>query len=150
MAVNGIINMVQTIKEIYPTDVILIKTGTFYNAYLKDALILSYVFNYKIKKIDTIYNVCGFPVSNINKIKCGLEQREINYRLIDRAHNYEEEENEDFKSKNKYEIEYEKAYRYLILKNRIDTINTYLLENINNPETRNLINEIERVINEKR
>lgn len=150
MSTNGIINMVQTIKEIHPKDVILIKTGTFYNAYLKDALILSYIFNYKIKKIESKYNVCGFPSSNINKIKSILEQRKINYRLIDRAHNYEEEENQNFKNNNTYDNEYDKAFKYLSIKNRIDTINSYLLDNIGNKNISNLLNNIEQVINEKR
>ena len=150
MATNGIINMVQTIKEIYPEDVILIRTGNFYNAYLKDAIVLAYVFNYKIKKIETKYNVCGFPISGINKIKYGLEQRKINYRLIDRAHNYEEEENQNFKSKNVYNTEYEKAFKYISKMTRIENINTYLVENINNENITDVIINIEKVINEKR
>lgn len=150
MAQNGIINMVQTIKEVHPDEVLLIKTGTFYNAYLKDAMILAYTCNYKIKKIESKYNVCGFPTTTINKVKLALEQRKINYRLLDRAHNYEEEENQNFNSKNMYGEEYKKAFKYLSTMNRIDTINAYLVENVNNENITNIITNIEKEINENK
>ena len=40
----GIINMSKNIKEIHPNKVVLYKVGTFYNAYGKDAYIVSYIY----------------------------------------------------------------------------------------------------------
>ena len=40
------VNMVKTIKKIYPSCVILVKIGNFYNVYGKDAYIFSYLFDY--------------------------------------------------------------------------------------------------------
>lgn len=85
-----------TKKELYDESIVLIKVGTFYNAYFKDAILLSYLFGYKIKKLDKNVNNCGFPVSTLNNVKYLLEQKKINYIIIDKAHNYEENEKENF------------------------------------------------------
>ena len=44
---------------------VLIKNGTFYNAYNDDAFIISYLFDYKVSKD----NKCGFPDNSFNKVK---------------------------------------------------------------------------------
>ena len=46
------------------------------------------MFNYKIKNIDTLERSCGFPLGSINKIKYVLENRNINYIIVDKKHNY--------------------------------------------------------------
>ena len=53
----SIINMVKTMKEIHCKDVILIKNGKFYNAYGKDTYIISYLFGYKLKKVEKTYTI---------------------------------------------------------------------------------------------
>ena len=42
------VDMVKTIKKIYPGCAILVKVGNFYHVYGKDAYIFSYLFEYKI------------------------------------------------------------------------------------------------------
>lgn len=80
----------------------MIKIGTFYEVYNDDANIISYLFKYKIKKLSSGDEVCGFPVGAINKVSFLLEKKYINYIMIDKAHNYEEECKVNYKKKNCY------------------------------------------------
>ena len=63
----GVEKMIRTIKRIHKEDVVLMKVGTFYNVYGKDAYIVSYLFGYKLKEVEEI-KVCGFPKASINKV----------------------------------------------------------------------------------
>ena len=65
--------MHKTIKELFPDYVVLIKIGTFYESYGDDANMLSI-----------------------------LDRKCINYLVVDRSHNYEEEFKENYKRKNNY------------------------------------------------
>lgn len=85
------VNMVKTIKKIYPSCVILVKIGNFYNVYGKDAYIFSYLFDYKIVEKAGI-PTCGFPINAISKVENILEKTKINYVAVDRRNNYDEEE----------------------------------------------------------
>ena len=62
-------NMVRTIKQIHPEDVVLIKIGVFYHAYGKDAYIISYLFGYKRNAFGENSSTCGFPKSALNYVK---------------------------------------------------------------------------------
>lgn len=146
----SLITMVEVIKkELYQDSIVLIKVGTFYNVYFKDAVIISYLFGYKLKNLEKNVNNCGFPASALNNVKYLLEQKKINYIVVDRAHNYEENEKEDFKSQNCYENYYEKANKYILLRNRIDAINNFLIENIYDENAYNILTKMENIINEK-
>ena len=48
----GIINMIQTMKLVHKLDIVLVKIGNFHQVYGKDAYIISYLFGYKLKKIE--------------------------------------------------------------------------------------------------
>ena len=52
------------------------KVGGFYQAFDGDALIISYLFNYKV-----INYRCGFPISAIHKVVNVLEEKSISYVL---------------------------------------------------------------------
>ena len=69
----GVINMIRTIKEIHKEDIVLIKVGTFYNVYGKDAYIISYLFGYKLKEVEEI-KMCGFPKASINKVTAKVQK----------------------------------------------------------------------------
>lgn len=147
----SVVNMIKTIKEIHEKDLVLLRIGTFYIAYGKDAYIVSYLFGYKIKPIDsTNYASCGFPVGSINKIKTALETRKINYVLLSKSTNYEVEEMDDNKNLNTYEEVYNKAHKYIRLRDRISGINNYLIDNINQENIKNVIFKIEEIIDESR
>lgn len=122
------INMVGNVKDLFPNYIVLVKVGTFYDAYFYDAKILSYIFKYKIKSVSGV-DVVGFPTTSIKKVLYILEQSSINYVLLDKKHNYEEEEKQDFKKKNRYEEIKKEAVIFLETQNRIEKISTYLKEN---------------------
>ena len=47
----SILNIVKTAKEVHKNDIILVKIGKFYQVYGKDAYVISYFFEYKLKKV---------------------------------------------------------------------------------------------------
>lgn len=146
----SIINIVKNIKQVHPEHIILIKIGKFYYSYSKDAYIISYIFEYKLKNIEENIKVCAFPVFILNKIMAKLEENKINYIIIDRRNNYEVDEKSDNGNLNKYNLYLEKSKKYINQKNKIEEIYNYLISNIENDTNNELIKEIERQINERR
>lgn len=143
----AVITIIKTIKTLHPDSIILTKTGNFCNVYGKDSYIISYMFGYKQKELEGIIN-CGFPVESINKVIAKLENKKINYLIVDRRNNYEIDEKYDNKNLNTYNQTYEKAREYINAKNRADNIYQYLTQHLNNKK---LIYQIEKVIvNERR
>ena len=123
-------NTIKIFKEIHPDSLIIIKMGTFYHSYSRDSYILSYLFGYQVKKIQNNYSTCGFPSSALNRVMSKLEELQISYMILNKNENYEVTDEQDFKTKNKYNEMYDKAYNYVSKKNRIDSIYQYLLESI--------------------
>ena len=80
----------------------------------------------------------------INKI----EDKNINYILLDRGNEYAIEEQMNYKNKNQYDEIYNVANRYISKKNRIEEIYSYLIENINNNEINSKLMDIEKIIYE--
>ena len=146
----NVVNIVKAIKQIHPEYIVLIKIGKFYYSYSKDAYIVSYIFNYKLKIVEENIRVCAFPVFILNKIMAKLEENKINYIVIDRRNNYEVDEKFDNGNLNKYNFYLEKSKRYINQKNRIEEIYNYLVYNIEKNENNKLIKEIESLINERR
>lgn len=142
----GIINMVRNIKEIHPKYIILIKVGTFYYTYGKDAYILSYLFNYKLNKTTDVFS-CGFPTSNLNKVMAELEQKQINYIILDKRNNYDLDNKSDNKNLNKYDKFLEKAKEKINYDLRVQNIVDYLQKNRDNKK---VILEMEELIIERR
>lgn len=142
--------LIGTIKEIHKKDVYMIKTGTFYHAYNRDAYILSYLFGYKIKEIESQTKECGFPLSALPKVKAKLENSKINYLTLDRRNNYDVDEQENYKNLNNYDRYYEKAHKYINSQRRIDRISNFLQENINEDDFLEIVKEMEEIINERR
>ena len=138
----AIITIVKTIKSIHPDSVVLVKVGKFYNVYGRDSYIISYLFGYKLKKIENV-STCGFPVESINKVMAKLENKKINYLMVDRRNNYDVDEESDNKNLNTYNKIYEKAKEYVNAKNRVNKIYQYLLHNLNDKK---LIGEVEKVV----
>lgn len=140
-------NTVKIIKEIHNDSLIMVKAGQFHYCYGKDAVIISYLFNYVLKKIDGNYN-CGFPNSALNKIITKLENDKINYMVVDKADNFEIIEQDEYKANNRYSEIYSKANKYINKKNRINEIYNYLMENINDENIREKIIKVEEIIYE--
>lgn len=144
-------SVVKNIKLVHPRDITLIRIGRFYYTYGKDAYILSYIFGYKLNKVqkENIYS-CAFPENVYNKVISKLENMKINYINVDRRNNYEVDEKSDNKNLNKYDEIFEKAKQYIKLKLEIDNIYSYMLENINQKEFSKIIAKVEVVLIENR
>ena len=143
----GIINIVKNVKEIHNKYIVLVKIGNFYYCYGRDSYIISYLFKYKINILKNYTYSCSFPQNAINKVISVLENKQINYIILDRRNNYEIIEKSDNRNLNRYDKIYEIGRRENVKKMRVEKIYSYLLENMDNKE---LIDNIEKVINERR
>ena len=136
--IMGVKSIVDVVKKIHREYVVLVKEGSFYHVYGRDAYIISYLFRYKIKEIEGI-KACGFPKNSINKVISKLETNKLNYLILDRRNNYDVEKISDNKNLNKYTKIFEKAKIYINYKTRIDRINSFMLENIDKDNFKNII-----------
>lgn len=93
---------------------------------------------------------CGFPTDSLNKVIANLEDKKIDYVILNKRNNYEEDEKYTNGNLNTYEEIYEKARIYVNLKRRIDEIYEFLMEEIENAEIKEKITKIEEVIYERR
>ena len=147
----GILTMVKNIKQIHEKDIVLFKIGKFYYCYGKDAYIISYFFEYKLNLIENNIYSCGFPSQSLNKVISKLEDKKINYVIVDRRNNYEVLEKQNYKNLNKYGAILERNIEKVKLKIRVEKIMSFLNKQIeNHEEGRKIILDIERVINERR
>lgn len=141
---------IKAIKEIHPKDVCVFKIGAFYHTYNRDAYILSYLFNYKIKDLGSNHKECGFPETALARVMARLEQKQINYLVIDRRNDYDVDNQEDYKNLNQYEKYYEKAKKHINLKNRIDHIMQFLNENMEKENFIKILGRMEELMYEGR
>ena len=146
----SILTMVKNIKQIHNKDIVFVKLGKFYYCYGKDSYIISFFFGYKLNLVENTIYSCGFPSQSLNKIISKLENKKINYVIVDRRNNYEIEQKEDFKNLNTYDKDYEKAKEEIGKKLRIEKINTYLLENIDKKDIKKVLLNIEEIIQKYR
>ena len=142
--------IIKQIKIIHKNVVCLFKIGKFYHCYNREAYILCYLFNYRLKCIEKDFFECGFPEASLNKIIAKLEEKKINYSIIDKRNDYDEDKTCNFKNLNNYDKFYQKARNFVNYRFRIETINNYLLENIDKQDFRKILGRIEEVINEGR
>lgn len=144
----SIVTMINEIKDIQPEYIAFVKVGQFYKTYGKDAYIIAYLLEYKVKEEGKTV-LCGFPLQSINKVKAYMERQNINYLIVDRRDEYNVEEKEDFKKLNKYNKIYEKSKIYVNNLKRIDAIYNYLINNVKREELKILLRKIEEEIYEE-
>ena len=142
------INMVKVIKQVNPDYVVFVKMGAFYSVYGKDAYIISDLFSYKMKEIEEGIYTCGFPEISINKIMAKLEHEKINYIIVDRKNNYDEDEKSDNGNLNKYVQAFVQARANIAYKIRIEKISEKLLSCKNKEKLKILLKKIEDIIKE--
>lgn len=145
----SIINIVSKVKQIHPDTVVLVKVGTFYNAYGKDAYIISNLFKYKIQEIENV-PFSGFNIKVKPRIIAALDEQKINYIVLDKRNNYDVDEKVDFKNLNKYEERYYKSRKEVNKQLRIEKIYKMLQENSNKEEIYSILAKVEEVLNERR
>lgn len=112
----------------------LTRDGKFYYSYEEDAVIMFYLFGYKI-----IDGEVGFPVKSLNRVINTFKKNNISYYVDDI---YQEFDN------NKYYEILDKSKLYYELSLDIDNIVNYLNSNIERKYIRMIINKIKEVINE--
>lgn len=117
--------------------------------YGKDSYILAYLLGYKLKMVEDNCWSCGFPTKSLSKVEATLENKKVNYILVDRRNNYDVDDFSDNKNLNTYDEQFEKANKYIKSKNRIDAIYFELMKNINTKDIKNKIYEIETILNIK-
>lgn len=78
-----------------------------------------------------------------------MENKKINYLVVDRTHSYEEDDKVEFKD-NKYQEVYENPKKYVTAKTRLDNISRYILNNIENEENEKIIEKCKGLINQTR
>lgn len=144
----GITNIIRTMKEVHPTKILLVKVGKFFQAYGKDSYIVSFLFNYQLKRVEMNVNMVGFPEVALNKVLKTLEDKNIDYMILDKSANYEVRDEQDFRDKNNYIDTYNKAHRYISRKTRVDVIYEYLLNNLEDEESKEKIRKIEEILYE--
>ena len=142
----SVVNMAKNIKEIHPNDLVIYKVGAFYNSYGKDAYILSYLFEYRIKEVELNISVAGFPKNAISKVMARFEREKINYMIIDTRNNYDVDKKEEFGSLNKYTEIFEKSHKTVNLRNRVYKIEEKLLKELDIEKIR----KIESMVYESR
>lgn len=124
-------------KSTYKEYLIIIKSGNFYLCLNEDALILHQLFKYKIVESTNFIKV-GFPLLNVTKITKGLDDKKINYIVVDEKII----EKQKYKDNNysKYLLIYD---TYQIYINRINKINEILKKNLCNKNIAKILNNIE-------
>ena len=105
---------------------------------------------YKIKEGKYGIRECGFPLDTLKKVVAKLENSKINYLLLDKRNNYDVDERINFKNLNNYTLVYEKANKYINYKRRVQNISDFLINNLEEKDFVTILNEIEKVINERR
>ena len=141
--------MIKTIKDIHPDWVCIFKIGTFYHAYNKDSYILSYLFNYKIKELGKNHVESGFPEVALARVQAKLENKKINYIVLDRKNNYDVDYQENYNKQNNYNNVYEKANKKINRTKRIERISEFLKENIEASDFTKLIGKMEEIMYER-
>ena len=94
--------------------VVLRKSGGFYICFDDDAIIISFLCNYKINN-----GRVGFPINTINKVTNLLEDNSINYIIKE---NMEEKEKKTFGKKNKYKYYLDKGNKKISLEYSVNNI----------------------------
>lgn len=144
--IMSVINMAKSIKQVHPDSLICYKVGNFYHSYGKDAYILSYLFDYKINKLEENVSVSGFPKNAISKVMATVERKKLNYIIIDTRNNYNVDDEVSYDNLNKYNEIFEKAHKAVKLKRRVGRISETLLRE----EDLEKIRKIEEIVYENR
>ena len=145
----AMINIYEEVKKIHPKYVVLIKSGTFYEALENDAYIINNLFDYVIKD-KSRYLQAGFPKVILPKIINTLEDKKINYLILDKADNYDELEKVNYENLNKYDRYLEKGKREHKRLQKIKNYNEYLKNNIERKFMDKLLVDIGKLIDKSR
>lgn len=91
--------------------VVIRKIGGFYNIFDNDAIIINYLFDYKI-----VNNRSGFPLNSLDKVINILEDNKVSYKVIDNDATFK---NKDYKKVNKYNYVLDKGKKKIDIEYKI-------------------------------
>ena len=146
----GVVNMAKDIKKVHPEYVMMYKVGNFVQAFGKDAYVISYVFGYALRATKDNIQTCGFPKNAIPKVMSKLEQKKINFIIVDTRNNYEVDEENDNKNLNTYSENFLKAQKYIKVEKRLEKIEEMLLKDDEKEGIMEKIRKIEEIVYENR
>ena len=121
------------------SNVVIRKSGGFYNVFDNDAIIVSYLTGYKV-----VNGRCGFPINSLGKVTNILSDNKIDYIVRE---NMKEIEVKKYKKNNKYDKVLDKGKKKYDIDYRVNGI----VERINDLEYDRLcclLDVIEEYINE--
>ncbi len=124
----------------YPKYIVLVKHGNFYVSFDNDALIMSSIFNYKVKESNNIVKV-GFTVNSLYKVISRLEGLRVNYLVVVDGIIDKSDILDDC-----YDKFLSGVLSYKVYLNRISQINKVLCDSFSSPNIRDVINEIEGIL----
>lgn len=146
----SVVNMAKDIKKVHPEDVVMYKVGNFVQSFGKDAYILSYIFDYKLRSTNDNISTCGYPKNAISKVMAKLEQRKLNYIIIDTRNNYSVDDKIDNGNLNKYEANLTKAKKYIKIKNRLKNLEDFIFQDIDSENVMDKVRKMEEIVYENR
>lgn len=123
------------LKKLHNDTLVMIIVGNFYHIYDEDAIIMFYLFKYKIND-----NKVGFPIRSLEKVINKLIKNNINY--------YVDENNFKYFDNNGYLELLDKSKLYYELNLEIEDIYNYLISNIERKYIKRIISKIKDVIDE--
>lgn len=119
--------------------VVIRKAGGFYNVFDDDAIIVSYLTNYKI-----VGGKCGFPSNTLDKVVNLLCNNKVNYVVRD---NMNDIDKKDFKRNNKYNKVLDAGKKKINMQYRINKI-LNKIDGLSFEDLNNLLDRIEEYIDE--
>lgn len=124
----------------YKDYVILIKCGSFYETFEKDALIINTLLKYKIKKFSKTFK-SGFPTLKLNVILKILEENHLNYVVLDEIEMIKKEFDDNKYQNFNFDID-----RIMLNYIKIDKIMNYLNDNILNERITDILEKMEELL----
>lgn len=100
------------------------------------------------KEVKKIYLFVDFQKKYYGRIMSKLEEKKINYIIIEPRNNYDVEEKSDNRNLNTYEEEFKKAYLIEQQKRRVKKINEKLNKYVGQKEFKIVIKKMEEILNE--
>ena len=128
-------------KSKYQSYIILLEIGAFYEVIGVDALIINYLFGYKLKKLSNTFK-CGFPINKLEIIIKELGKNSINYVIVK---NDEIKEKQEFETNNYNNFSFNEGivfYNFM----RIEKISNILSANIINQNLDEKLSKIEEIL----
>lgn len=119
--------------------IILRKSGLFYETFDEDAKILHYLFGYKM-----INDRVAFPDNALNKIINGLEEKKISYEIKSK----DDSEKMDFKDKNNYQKMLMKSQNKIAMAKLVNKL-ILKLEKMDDEKLYAILRKLEEYVNEE-